>query len=307
MPAVVVGVAREERLLQPLDPEHRVPVVGVEVEGPAALVVDRARRAERDGVLEAEQAADDDRPARPRAGPRGDQAVAARLDRPQLALDRAVLGDPLVPGDPVGDVGGVALELLAAVHVRRAVVVAHGHPVPAWRPRQTPQDLFANISFAKSSVRFVDMTSITPSPAGLKALGHPVRLRMLGLLRMRGPRHGDHPGDAARAQHRRHVVPPPPARPARLRRRGRRERGNGRDRWWRAAHQSTTHRREPPGDTEQDREALDAYLQAVAVVLHRAAAAGGRGADAAARPSGARATVLSDWVIRLTPDPGAAR
>ena len=69
---------------------------GIEVEGPAALVVDRARRAERDDVLEAEQAADDDRPVRPRAGPRGDQVVATGLDRPQLALDRAALGDPFV-------------------------------------------------------------------------------------------------------------------------------------------------------------------------------------------------------------------
>ena len=33
----------------------------------------------------------------------------------------------------------------------------------------------------------VDLTSITPSPAALKALAHPVRLRMLGLLRIEGP------------------------------------------------------------------------------------------------------------------------
>ena len=32
-----------------------------------------------------------------------------------------------------------------------------------------------------------DLTSITPSPAALKALSHPVRLRMLGLLRIEGP------------------------------------------------------------------------------------------------------------------------
>ena len=33
----------------------------------------------------------------------------------------------------------------------------------------------------------MDLTSITPTPAGLKALSHPVRLRMLGLLRTEGP------------------------------------------------------------------------------------------------------------------------
>ena len=33
----------------------------------------------------------------------------------------------------------------------------------------------------------MDLTSITPSPSGLQALSHPVRLRMLGLLRTEGP------------------------------------------------------------------------------------------------------------------------
>ena len=33
----------------------------------------------------------------------------------------------------------------------------------------------------------MDLTSITPDPTALKALSHPVRLRMLGLLRADGP------------------------------------------------------------------------------------------------------------------------
>jgi predicted ArsR family transcriptional regulator len=41
-------------------------------------------------------------------------------------------------------------------------------------------------------------------------------------------------------------------------------RGNGRDRWWKAAHQSTMTAGEPADPA--DREAFDAYLQAVAVM-----------------------------------------
>jgi predicted transcriptional regulator len=33
----------------------------------------------------------------------------------------------------------------------------------------------------------VDLTTITPDPTALKALSHPVRLQMLGLLRSDGP------------------------------------------------------------------------------------------------------------------------
>ena len=98
MPRRVVGEAREVGLLDPLDAEHRVDPAGVEVEGPAALVVDRAAGAERDHVLEPEQLAHDDRPGRPRARLRGDQPVAARLDRPEVAVDRAVLGARARPG-----------------------------------------------------------------------------------------------------------------------------------------------------------------------------------------------------------------
>ena len=43
------------------------------------------------------------------------------------------------------------------------------------------------------------------------------------------------------------------------------ERGNARERWWAATHQSTTTGPEAPGDTE-GAELLDAYLQAVGCV-----------------------------------------
>ena len=55
--AGVVGLAGEVRLLEPLDAEHRVDAAGVEVEGPAALVVGRAGAPHEIDVLEAEQAA----------------------------------------------------------------------------------------------------------------------------------------------------------------------------------------------------------------------------------------------------------
>ena len=77
------------------------------------------------------------------------------------------------------------------------------------------------------------------------------------------------------------------------------ERGNARDRWWRAAHQSTTTGPEDPGDDEAG-EVLDAYLQAVAVVyteqLQRAME------DRALLPEPWRnASEFSDYVLRLTP------
>ena len=84
----------------------------------------------------------------------------------------------------------------------------------------------------------MDLSSITPTPAALRALSHPVRLRMLALLRTEGPatattlaaRLGLNTG--ATSYHLRQlaehgfVVDDP-------------ERGDGRDRWWQAAHRAT--------------------------------------------------------------------
>src|ERR671910_2485991 len=95
----------------------------------------------------------------------------------------------------------------------------------------------------------MDMSTVKPGPEGLRALSHPVRLRMLGLLRIEGPatattlatRLGLNTG--ATSYHLRHlaqhgfIVDDS-------------ERGNARDRWWRAVHQSTTTGPEPPGDDE---------------------------------------------------------
>jgi predicted ArsR family transcriptional regulator len=144
----------------------------------------------------------------------------------------------------------------------------------------------------------VDLPSITPSPAALKALAHPVRLRMLGILRIEGPatattlatRLGLNTGATSyhlrQLEHHGFVVEDT-------------ERGNARDRWWAAAHQSTNTGREDLPD-DAGREILDAYLQSVAVMLtenlQRAVEERSLLPD-----EWRRASEFSDWVIQLTP------
>jgi DNA-binding transcriptional ArsR family regulator len=146
----------------------------------------------------------------------------------------------------------------------------------------------------------MELTSITPGPEALRALSHPVRLRLLGLLRMDGPstasalatRLGLNSGATSYhlrqlAQHG-FVVDDE-------------DRGNGRERWWRAAHQST---RVPTDDAAPDaladRDTSDAFLQAVAIVrteqLQRAVEE-----RPLLAPEWRAASTFSDWGLRLTP------
>ena len=110
----------------------------------------------------------------------------------------------------------------------------------------------------------MDASAITPTPQQLKALTHPTRLRMLGMLRIDGPatattlaaRLGINTG--ATSYHLRQLaqhgfITDDEAR------------GNGRERWWRAAHASTRTDWEDDPDPA-DQETLDAYLQSVVVV-----------------------------------------
>lgn len=144
----------------------------------------------------------------------------------------------------------------------------------------------------------MDAASITPSPQQMKALTHPVRVRMLGMLRLDGPatattlaeRLGLNTG--ATSYHLRqlaqHGFVEEDA-----------ERGNGRDRWWRAAHRSTTTDTLGPDEPEA-RDTLDAYLQSVVVVtterLQRSIE------ERAVLPDAWRdASTYSDWVVSLTP------
>jgi DNA-binding transcriptional ArsR family regulator len=142
-------------------------------------------------------------------------------------------------------------------------------------------------------------STIVPTPRQLRALTHPVRLRMLGILRMEGPktatslaqRLGLNTG--ATSYHLRqladHGFIEDDA-----------ERGTGRERWWRARYTSTRLEKPMP-DAAED---VDAYLQAVAVVfteqLQRAME------ERALLPEPwRRASTFSDWQVRLSP--GRAR
>jgi predicted ArsR family transcriptional regulator len=149
------------------------------------------------------------------------------------------------------------------------------------------------------SVALVDNSSITPTPQQLRALTHPVRLRMLGILRTEGPttatalaqRLGLNTG--ATSYHLRQLaqhgfIVDDEAR------------GNGRDRWWRAAHASTRTSLEAYPDPA-DKEALDAYLQTVVVIytqlLQQAIE------ERSTLPDDWRnATTFSDWRCRLNPE-----
>jgi len=141
----------------------------------------------------------------------------------------------------------------------------------------------------------MELTEIVPGPEALRALSHPVRLRMLGLLRHDGPstasalaaRLGLNSGATSYhlrqlAQHG-FVVDDE-------------TRGNGRDRWWRAAHTSTLTREER---TPEEREAVDAFAQAVAIVHTEQLQAAIE--DRPLLPLAWReASTISDWTVKLT-------
>jgi predicted ArsR family transcriptional regulator len=138
---------------------------------------------------------------------------------------------------------------------------------------------------------------VTPDPTALRALSHPVRLRMLGLLRSEGPSTASRLAErlglnsGATSYHLRNlaqhgfVVDAP-------------ERGNGRDRWWQAAQQRTTTDNDAAADKAEARDAIDAFAQAIAVVhteqLQRAVEE---------RPllpaQWWRTTSMSDWGLQL--------
>ncbi len=145
----------------------------------------------------------------------------------------------------------------------------------------------------------MELSSITPDPKALRALSHPVRLRILGLLRADGPSTATalavrlSLNSGATSYHLRQLA-----------QHGfvvdEAERGSGRDRWWKAAHQSTRSD-ETAESTPEGREASDAFGQAIAVVhterLQR---------SVEERPllplPWRRASTLSDWGLKVTPE-----
>ena len=142
----------------------------------------------------------------------------------------------------------------------------------------------------------MELTSITPTPQMLRALAHPTRLKMLGMLRIDGPatattlatRLGINTGQTSYhlrqlAQHG-FVVDDD-------------ERGNGRDRWWKAAHQSTITGELPT--LPEDQEAMDAYMQTVAVIYTQQLQAAVE--EMSLLPVRWReASTLSDYHVRVT-------
>lgn len=144
----------------------------------------------------------------------------------------------------------------------------------------------------------VDASSITPTPQQLKALTHPTRLRMLGMLRIDGPatattlaaRLGINTGAASYhlrqlAQHG-WVVDDE-------------SRGNARDRWWKAAHRSTVTDRDSVKDQDA-RETAEAYIQSVVVVMTELMQRAVEELPLVPK-EWSDASTFSDWVIKLTP------
>jgi predicted ArsR family transcriptional regulator len=144
----------------------------------------------------------------------------------------------------------------------------------------------------------MERSAIVPGPEGLKALSHPGRLRMLGLLRSEGPatattlatRLGLNSG--ATSYHLRQlekhgfVVEDT-------------SRGNARDRWWRATHEYT---RTDVADatTPEEHDTYEAYMQAVAMVYGEQLQRSVEEMRLLPRPW-LDAGNLSDWTLRLTP------
>ncbi len=144
----------------------------------------------------------------------------------------------------------------------------------------------------------MERSTVVLDATSLKALAHPLRVRLLGLLRSDGPstatalgtRVGESSGSTS--YHLRQLAAAGLVADAP-------ERGNGRERWWRAAQDST---RLEPADWADDpdvRPALDAYLGAIVSSNARRMQAYLDQRDGWSR-RWQRASTLSDWQLSLT-------
>lgn len=141
-------------------------------------------------------------------------------------------------------------------------------------------------------------STVVPGPDALRALAHPVRLKILGLLRSDGPstatRLAERLGlnSGATSYHLRQLA----AHGLVVEDDGR---GNGRERWWHAPHQ-TTETRDDDEQTADEREAVDAFGQAVALVHAELVQ---RAVDERPTLPGAwrRTAMLADWSLALLP------
>jgi DNA-binding transcriptional ArsR family regulator len=140
-------------------------------------------------------------------------------------------------------------------------------------------------------------SSITPSAAGLRTLSHPTRLRMLRLLRLEGPATATRLAQqlklntGATSYHLRQLaehgfIEEDTAR------------GDARDRWWRAAHESTHAVLTACSDDEA--ETNEAYLRSVTLLYTETLMQYADERRYLPLPW-QEASTTSDWLLRLTP------
>jgi DNA-binding transcriptional ArsR family regulator len=142
-------------------------------------------------------------------------------------------------------------------------------------------------------------SSITPTAAGLRTLSHPTRLKMLMLLRLEGA--------ATATQLAQKLTLNTGATSYHLRQLAEHgfieedvERGDARDRWWRAAHASTRVDLDSRTD-EEKAESTEAYLHTVAL-MYTETLMQYAGEDRYLPEPWRRASTTSDWHLRLTPE-----
>lgn len=146
------------------------------------------------------------------------------------------------------------------------------------------------------------VSHVSPDPSALKALTHPLRLRMLGLLRVDGPATAS--GLAARlglnsgatSYHLRQLALHGFIEEAV-------GQGNRRDRWWRARHEVTSFLTE-----HVEGEALDAGLafQQAALNWHMNQMQAAHDAYTNLPPAWRKASSVSDYAIAMTPETATA-
>lgn len=141
-------------------------------------------------------------------------------------------------------------------------------------------------------------SAITPSAAGLRALSHPTRLKMLMLLRLEGP--------ATATQLAQQLKLNTGATSYHLRQLAEHgfivedlERGDARDRWWKAAHEST-YAGFDSRTSEEDAESAEAYLHTVVLMYTETLMQYADERRYLPSPW-QKASTTSDWHLRLTP------
>ena len=142
-------------------------------------------------------------------------------------------------------------------------------------------------------------SAITPSAAGLRALSHPTRLKMLGLLRLEGPATATRLAQqlklntGATSYHLRQLAEHGFIEEDT-------ERGDARDRWWKAAHESTLANLDTRTDDE-DADSAEAYQRTVALMYTETLMQYAEERRYLPWPW-QKASTTSDWHLRLTPE-----